>query len=362
MEHSDNTTEEVTLPELPHTPPELEEALAHAVGTEAAPTPEANRSTVPAAAQFGIAILILVVLFGVSYLPGINMKQEAPTTLEQSLRDKVAHTVEEKAAATAIPLPTIQATAAFVWDIRHQRALYNKNASAELPLASLTKLMTSLVALETLGNNAKIPMTLEAIYQDGPSDFMDGEMLDAQALSDFSLISSSNDGAYALAAAAGATLDESSSTRGFVEAMNKRAEELGLTQTHFSNPTGLDQSAEESGGYGSARDMAFLLEYLVKQRPDIVAESTQKYGKVTGQTVHTATNTNDIVGRIPGLLATKTGYTDLAGGNLAIAFNAGLDRPVAIVVLGSTREGRFTDMRTLIRYTQDKITEDEATP
>jgi D-alanyl-D-alanine carboxypeptidase (penicillin-binding protein 5/6) len=321
---------------------------------------EPARSTVPVGSQLLIAVCILSALFGVSYLPWLNTRSEAPHTLEQALRDKVEHTIEERATATSVPEPKVEATAAFIWDIRHQRALFNKNASAQLPLASLTKLMTSLVALETLGEDAKVPMTLEAIYQDGPSDFADGELFEAKALSDFSLVSSSNDGAYALAAAAGAVLSGGAgSTSAFVTAMNKRAEELGLTQTYFANPTGLDESSSESGSYGSARDMAFLMEYLIKKRPEIVLGSTKKYTKVTGVAPHTATNTNDIVDRIPGLLATKTGYTDLAGGNLAIAFDAGLDRPIALVVLGSSREGRFRDMRTLIAYTQEKITEAE---
>jgi D-alanyl-D-alanine carboxypeptidase len=343
-------------------PPDEVEGVGASVQDNGSTPPAApEHSTVPALSQLAIALVILSALFGVSYLPWIQTRSEAPTTLEQALREKIDYTVEQKAASTAIPEPKIEATAAFIWDIRHQRALFNKNASAQLPLASLTKLMTSLIALETLSDDAKVPMTLEAIYQDGPSDFLDGELLEAKALSDFSLVSSSNDGAFALAAAAGAALSGGSgSTSAFVEAMNKRAEELGLTQTYFSNPTGLDENAHESGGYGSARDMAFLLEYLIKKRPEIAEGSTDKYTKVTGTTLHTATNTNDIVETIPGLLATKTGYTDLAGGNLAIAFDAGLDRPLALVVLGSSREGRFRDMRTLIQYAQDKITEEEA--
>jgi D-alanyl-D-alanine carboxypeptidase (penicillin-binding protein 5/6) len=325
--------------------------------------PHTPHSTVPMGSQLAIALALLGGLFGVSYIPWLDLQSKEPSAVEKSLRNeaKPPTTTEQlPAVETAVPEPKIQATAAFIWDIRHQRALYNKNASAQLPLASLTKLMTSLVALETLGTDAQVPMTMEAILQDGPSDFQDGELLGAKQLSDFSLISSSNDGSYALAAAASLALDGSgSTTKPFIDAMNKRADELGLTQTYFVNPTGLDQSPNESGGYGSARDMAFLVEYLVKKRPEIVLPSTAEQGRVIGSTPHTATNTNDIVDEIPGILATKTGYTDLAGGNLVVAFNAGLDRPIAIAVLGSTRQGRFTDMEELIRYAQAKITEEK---
>ena len=67
---------------------------------------------------------------------------------------------------------------------------------------------------------------------------------------------------------------------------------------------------------------------------------------------HEAFNTNELVGDIPNLLGSKTGFTDLAGGNLTIAFDAGFDRPIIITVLGSTREGRFDDVATLIAASQ----------
>jgi D-alanyl-D-alanine carboxypeptidase len=68
-----------------------------------------------------------------------------------------------------------------------------------------------------------------------------------------------------------------------------------------------------------------------------------------------AENTNIIAKTVPGLLASKTGYTDLAGGNLAIAFDAGLAHPVIVVVLGSSQEGRFTDVEKLIAASVTKI-------
>jgi len=310
-----------------------------------------DRSTVPTGSQLLIALSLLGGLFGASYLPLFsdtfsNMEQ---STVEQTLRER-----DTRVEAASVAEPEIQAVSAFVWDVKEQRALYNRNASAQLPLASLTKLMTALVAVESLGNKGQVAMTLDAINQYGPSDFADGEVFPAKALADFVLVSSSNDGAYALAAAAGAALlgSGTSSEPTFVEAMNVRAEELGLSQTYFSNPTGLDNSASESGSYGSARDMAFLMEYLVKNRPDIIEGSIPLYTSVAGTTVHTASNTNDVLLRIPNLLGTKTGYTDLAGGNLVVAFNAGLDRPVIVSILGSTREGRFNDVLSLVKYAQ----------
>ena len=71
--------------------------------------------------------------------------------------------------------------------------------------------------------------------------------------------------------------------------------------------------------------------------------------------VHILSNTNESLGRYPGILGSKTGYTDLAGGNLVIVFDVGINHPVAAVVLGSTREGRFEDMAKLTQATLKTI-------
>ncbi len=348
--HNDSFIDPAHDPELSSLPVE-EQGIEQAVESPDSP----NRSTVPVVMQLTLALSILGGLFGLSYIPWVHgtfSEKSTPTSVEEVIRAREART---EAASTSVTEPKVEAVSAYVWDVKEQRALYNKNASAQVPLASLTKLMTSLVALESLGSNANVAMTLEAIMQDGPSDFIDGETFKAKSLSDFALISSSNDGAYALAAAAGMALGASGGLTGeqaFVKAMNIRAEELGLTQTYYHNPTGLDDSPSESGAYGTARDTSFLMEYLVKNRPEIIENTVNEYTSVAGSTLHSASNTNDILAKIPGILGSKTGYTDLAGGNLVVAFNAGLDHPVVVTVLGSTREGRFRDVLSLITYAQ----------
>lgn len=338
--------------------PGIETASTEEANGEDLSSPSERHSTLPTKSQFSVAILLLLGVFGFSYIPHTQAPKAVESGIEQRIRNEVA-----KPSPTVTPVvePQIEASAAYVWDVRHQRALLNKNANAQLPLASITKLMTSLVALETLKPDAKVSMTLAAIGQDGPSDFRDGETFGAQALSDFSLVSSSNDGEYALAAAASLALskDGGTSTASFIDAMNKKAEEIGLSQTYFLNPTGLDESSTKSGAYGSARDMAFLMEYLLEHHPEVLEGTTEKYTKVKGRELHTATNTNEIITQIPGVLASKTGYTNLAGGNLLIAFNAGLNRPVVVSVLGSTRAGRFKDVAALISYAQKKIASEE---
>ena len=143
--------------------------------------------------------------------------------------------------------------------------------------------------------------------------------------------------------------------------MNRRSEDLGLDNTLFNNETGLDLPAGQgqaglegsAGGYGSARDIAVLLRHILERYPEALEatkfESTE-VSSLDGSS-YTVRNTNRLVGEIPGLLASKTGYTSMAGGNIVFAFDPELGRPIIVVVLGSSVEGRFADADKLVKAT-----------
>ncbi len=261
----------------------------------------------------------------------------------------------------------IEAKAALVFDVTKNKIMYGKNAEAQLPLASLAKLMTALIAEETLLSDEAVVLGKEAINEEGDNGLLVGEEWQKDDLIKLMLLASSNDGAHALARAVEAFRAEGSSTDGatpqfvpFSEMMNIRTQELGLTQTYFLNAAGLDVHKQESGAYGSARDIAILLSYILKNAPQIL-DATQYNEQIftsLGGVTHILKNTNERVSRIGGIVASKTGFTDLAGGNLAIIFEAGPMYPVAIVVLGSTPEGRFTDAEALISATLQKLNQE----
>ena len=315
---------------------------------------------IPVIQQFSLLAAILLLIFGSALTPS-NLKKIFSSKAEQATA-QVTNTVQTQEAPRQqteyeiAPFEDISivAKAAYVWDVNNQRVLYKKNESQQLPLASITKLMTALVAQELLDENETISIDEVAIRQDGDSGLLQGEIFNRLTLSDLVLMSSSNDGAYALASAAGAVLSESTPANSFVSAMNIRAEEIGLLETYFRNPTGLDISATEGGAYGSARDIAFLMEYIVKNEPDILTFTRENEAKVYSQTgeSHNAENTNYYIDSISGLIGSKTGYTDLAGGNLVVAFDAGFNRPVIVSVLGSSQQSRFTDVLKLVKEVQ----------
>lgn len=244
----------------------------------------------------------------------------------------------------------LEAKAAIVWDVVNQRELYSKNADLPLPLASLTKVMTALTASSITPNHSNIKIAAEYLAPEGDSQLVVGDSWGSEDLRDFTLLTSSNDGAFALAATAQSSEPE------FIKSMNALASKIGLSNSKFFNEHGLDREADRGGAYGSAQDMATLFEYTLKKYPQVL-EAT-RYKNLTfasAEKVYQADNTNTFVDQIPGLLASKTGYTDLAGGNLVIAYDAGLNRPIVVVVLGSSADGRFTDALKLVAASQKEI-------
>lgn len=251
----------------------------------------------------------------------------------------------------------IVAQMAIVFDVRDDKVLYSKDADAKWPLASVTKLMTALLAREIVPEKSLIQINADAVAQAGDSGLRVGERFLYENLSDLVLLTSSNDGAYALAHHAGGFLDRNDPATAFVKAMNVRAKELGLKDTYFRNPTGLDITEGESGAYGSALDVAVLMQYILINHPELLEETTKISGVVYNENgeSHNTENTNRVVDSIPGLIGSKTGYTELSGGNLAVSFDVGVNHLVVIVVLGSTYQGRFTDVLQLVEATRDKL-------
>jgi len=269
--------------------------------------------------------------------------------------------VPSETAQKLFPNVKIEAKSAYVYDVLNKKILYMKNAEDRLPLASLTKIMSALVALEKSPSYNTVTISDEALKVEGDSGLLKDEKWSLKNLLDFSLVTSSNDGMHAVALSLGALSKAGATSEeviaGFVYEMNMKAKELGLKNTYFTNETGLDQSEIKGGAYGSARDIGNLMEYILTTQPQLF-EATGSGGTVIYSqdgTRHVAVNTNDIAHLIPGLIASKTGYTQTAGGNLAIAFDPEIGHPFIITLLGSSEQGRFADMQVLIKGVMEYI-------
>lgn len=292
---------------------------------------------------FSILGVVLVILLVLSFIIGSRVQ-----------RGNVSSPARVATVPNAFATVSITARAAYVFDVRTGKVLYEKNGESRMPLASLTKVMTALTAIDLAKADSTVVVSREAIDTDGDSGLALGERWSLKNLLDFSLTSSSNDGVRAVGMAIGALTNPDAATSAesegdFVGAMNKKADEIGMKNTYYFNDTGLDETNEKGGAYGTAKDMATLFAYILATHPELMDATRKSQIKVSSYSAtHIAENTDTVVDQIPNLKASKTGFTDLAGGNLVVAFDPEIGRPIVVAVLGSTEEGRFSDVLQLV--------------
>jgi len=245
--------------------------------------------------------------------------------------------------------------AAYAADVETGAVLYAKNASAQLPLASITKIMTVISASEILPKESVVVVTKEALEPEGDSGLYENERWRVPDLVDFTLMASLNDGARALALSSAALYGKGDDW--FVEVMNMKARTIGLSQTYFLNDTGLDISSSTAGAYGSAHDVAEMFRYAITSTPIDFQGSTEPARTFVSlnDKEHRALNTSESGVFLDNAIVSKTGFTDLAGGNLAVVFEPFIGKPVVAVVLGSTREGRDADMKILAQGAKKEL-------
>lgn len=311
-----------------------------------------RKNRFPILLQLGVLGLILVGIFGALFVQSTKSQIAGELPPAPASKNTASNTQ-----LSEISEVNLRAEAAYVWDVRGQRALYAQNETETLPLASITKLMTTLLSYELIEQNEIALISDQAVHQEGNSGLSVGEQLDITDLTALALIASSNDAAYELGASVGAYLGDRDPAAQFVTGMNIKAQELGLKSLVFKNMTGLDLSISEPGAVGTAQDVSLLMEHIIEVHPDILTPTRQASTRVynTSGEYHTVENTNAIVDRIPNLIGSKTGYTDLAGGNLTIAFDLAHNRPIIITVLGSTYYERFDDILALVEAVQKSI-------
>lgn len=200
--------------------------------------------------------------------------------------------------------PTLSACSAILMDRESGRVLYEKNAGERRSIASITKLMTALVAVE-LHPDLSSTVTVEREWTgaEGSSMYLKpGEELSLEALLYGLLLSSGNDAALAVAGYCAGDVES------FVAEMNKKAAQLGMNDTHFANPNGLDDPQH----YSTAYDMALLARAVLEQEELRTIASTRSIF-IAGRSL---TNHNKLLWRYEGCTGLKTGYTDEAGRTL----------------------------------------------
>jgi serine-type D-Ala-D-Ala carboxypeptidase (penicillin-binding protein 5/6) len=247
------------------------------------------------------------------------------------------------AAATASPAPRVQARAVLVADGATGDVLYELNADRRMAMASITKLMTAIVTLEHARPGDVVTVSPRAVAPGGSSIFLRaGEELRVRELLAAALIQSANDSAFALAAEVGR-----GSVRRFVGMMNAEAIELGLTDTRYMRPDGLDRP----GHYSSARD-TFELARVAMQRPLVRKLVRKRTAEISPN--RSLTSWNDLLWTYPGLIGVKTGHTDRAGWAEVAAAKRGPTTLYAVVLGSPARERRNADLAKLLNWGFDQ--------
>ena len=268
------------------------------------------------------------------------------TNLPKNLQANVAE-------ALAVPAPPeVEARSAYAADLSSGKMIYEKEKGLVLPLASVAKIVSTLVILGALDLNEEVAVSRTAVSTPEPSSLKVGEHFLARDLLAMAMVESSNDATMALVEAAAQKngILQSESEMWFVNLMNLKANSLGAFTMNFHNATGLDISKTEAGAYGSAED-------LINIAKATIDSELWQFGEITGIRskegfIHPLNPTNLLKSEVIGLIGSKTGFTDLAGGNLLVI----VQHPYpgghlyGIVVLGSSEEGRFEDVKKILEY------------
>ncbi len=231
------------------------------------------------------------------------------------------------------------AEAVFVSDEDSGSVLLEKNAYQPLPPASTTKLMTALVARDQYFLGQVFTVGEEAFSAGNVMGLRVGEMISLENLLEGLLVTSGNDAAFVLAN------QYPTGYQGFVEKMNEQARQLGLAQSFFTNPSGLDDERHLM----SARDLAIVFREVMKD--EVLAKSVgtarEVISDVTGTIRHPLTATNELIATDATLIGGKTGTTLQAGEVLVSQFDrAGHD--IVVVVMGS--QDRYRDTQLIIDW------------
>jgi serine-type D-Ala-D-Ala carboxypeptidase (penicillin-binding protein 5/6) len=252
------------------------------------------------------------------------------------------------AAAVAQRPPEVPgAQAAIVVDARDGTVMFAKRPDAERSIASTTKLMTALLALERAGpRDVFTAPPYDAMPAESRINLRAGERMTVEDLLEALLLESANDAAVALAHGV------SGSREAFVEDMNERAGELGLEHTSYANPIGLD----EPGNYSTARDLASLTRQLLR-RPRFARIVDMPSAELeSGIRPRVVANRNNLVASHPWVSGVKTGYTLNAGNVLVGAATGRAGVRVISVVLGEPTEvARDSETLRLLRWGLDRF-------
>lgn len=251
----------------------------------------------------------------------------------------------EVTASNVSELPKTNSRRYIVYDRISKSMIIGKNEDVKSAMASTTKIMTTIVILEKADLNEKVTVSAKAGGTGGSRlGLKRGDKVSVRDLLYGLMLRSGNDAAVALAEHVGG------SVKGFAELMNEKAIELGLTNTHFVTPHGLD----DANHYTTALELAKLTDYAMDNETFAKIVGTKSTTIYINNQPRQINNTNELLGVLNGVVGVKTGFTNNAGRCLVTETKRNNMDIITIVLGADTKKDRTKDSVNLIEYTFSK--------
>ena len=237
--------------------------------------------------------------------------------------------------------PKINSRAAVIYDRKSQKIIWEKKENERRPMASTTKIMTAIVVLENANLSDTVTVSKKAGGTGGSRlELKAGDKITVNNLLYGLLLVSGNDAAVALAEYVGGSVE------GFAQMMNKKASELGLENTHFVTPHGLDMQEH----YTTAFELAKMADYALNIEKFAQIVNTKNITiSISGRSKN-LTNTNELLGNLNGVNGVKTGFTNGANRCLVTSVNRDGMNIITVVLGADTKKDRTNDSVKLIEY------------
>lgn len=290
---------------------------------------------------FKIFIIFSTIIFGVSSFSICDdYIEDDNSNIEKEIIESATTPTEE------IKIPDTNSRACVVIDRNTNTVLYGKNENQKRKMASTTKIMTATIIIENYNLNETIEISKKAAGTGGSRlGLKTGDKITIRDLLYGLMMRSGNDSAVALAEYAGGSIE------GFAEKMNQKASDLGLNNTHFETPHGLDSDEH----YTTAYELALLSNYALNNKIFAQIVGTKEYTITINGYPKQLSNTNELLGNLDGVYGIKTGFTNGANRCLVTACKRNNMDIICVVLGADTKKFRTQDSVKLINYIFDNF-------